>query len=105
MGPICKDDMGVQTPEGTVDKPIKLVICCNQHIGENCLKEWLQQNVDGLLRKKTCPMCRFTFPAKFVEKLLGLDVNKGFFASEMLDINRYINGASHLPAFEGFQRS
>lgn len=54
--------------EGEIEQPIKLVICCNQIIGFDCLKTWLNmQSATGLF-KKTCPMCRFEFPKCFLDR-------------------------------------
>jgi len=66
--PVCQDLLGVQTPEGTIEAPIKLLICCGQVIGETCLKSWLGEWVNDQ-QKNSCPCCRFQFPKSFLEKL------------------------------------
>jgi hypothetical protein len=72
--PICQDEMGIKTPEGTVEDPLRLVICCDQHIGESCLKAWLGEQLLGYDQPRdTCPVCRFTYPSSFIEKLFDGD--------------------------------
>ena len=72
--PICQDEMGIKTPEGTVEDPLRLVICCDQHIGESCLKAWLGEQLPGHDQPRdTCPVCRFTYPSSFREKLFEGD--------------------------------
>jgi hypothetical protein len=68
---ICQDAMGVQTPEGEKESPVKLVICCGQIVGEECLKTWLNEVAYGDILRETCPVCRYKFPAAFLEKLFG----------------------------------
>lgn len=54
--------------EEDIEQPIKLVICCNQIIGFDCLKTWLNMpSATGVL-KKTCPVCRFEFPKCFLDR-------------------------------------
>jgi len=67
---ICCDELGVANPEGELEKPIRVVICCHQVFGENCLKLWLKENWKTFDRD-TCPNCRFKFPESFLKKLLG----------------------------------
>lgn len=69
---ICCDELGVANPEGEVEKPIRLVMCCYQVFGESCLKTWLKENWKTFDRD-TCPNCRYKFPESFLEKLLGED--------------------------------
>lgn len=70
---ICQDEMGVENPEGTSERAIKLVVCCGQAIGESCLRAWLSEKIGGLL-KGNCPVCRYHFQDAFLEKLFdGLE--------------------------------
>lgn len=69
---ICCDELGVANPEGDIENPVRVVICCHQVFGENCLKIWLKENWKTFDRD-TCPNCRFKFPETFLEKLLGKD--------------------------------
>jgi Ring finger domain len=65
--PICQDPLDTATPESTSEPALKLIICCGQTIGENCLKAWLGRPDKGA--RKNCPTCRFPFPPSFLEKL------------------------------------
>jgi hypothetical protein len=65
--PICQDPLDTETPEGTSEQALKLIICCGQVIGESCLKAWLAQSGRGV--RKNCPTCRFQFTPGFMEKL------------------------------------
>jgi hypothetical protein len=79
---ICQDEMGIENPEGNVEDPLRLVICCDQHIGENCLKAWLGEQMVGHDQPRdTCPICRFTYPSSFVEKLFEGD-NESEYAAD-----------------------
>jgi Ring finger domain len=66
---VCQDPLDTMTPEGTLEQGLKLIICCHQIIGENCLKEWLARSGPSI--KKNCPNCRFDFPLCFLAKLFG----------------------------------
>jgi hypothetical protein len=66
---ICQDPLDTETPEGTSEQGLKLIICCQQVIGETCLKEWLARS--GPSVRKNCPNCRFDFPMCFLVKLFG----------------------------------
>lgn len=69
---ICCDELGVANPEGNIEQPVRVVICCHQIFGQSCLKVWLKENWKSFDRD-TCPNCRFKFPESFVEKFLGED--------------------------------
>jgi hypothetical protein len=66
---VCQDPLDTETPEGTSEQGLKLIICCQQVIGEFCLKEWLARSGPSL--RKNCPNCRFDFPSCFLVKLFG----------------------------------
>lgn len=66
---VCQDPLDIETPEGTMEEGLRLVICCQQVIGENCLKAWLAPSDHST--KKNCPNCRFDFPKGFMVKLFG----------------------------------
>jgi hypothetical protein len=66
---VCQDPLDIETPEGTMEEGLQLVICCQQVIGENCLKAWLAPS--DYSTKKNCPNCRFDFPKGFMVKLFG----------------------------------
>jgi hypothetical protein len=66
---ICQDPLDIETPEGTMEEGLKLLICCQQVIGENCLKAWLARSGPSI--RKNCPNCRFDFPPCFMVKLFG----------------------------------
>ncbi|KAL5329058.1 hypothetical protein ACEPPN_002567 [Leptodophora sp. 'Broadleaf-Isolate-01'] len=67
---ICTEQMGVETPEGACEQPIRLAICCRNIMGEECLKIWLSDAcVLGKKQNDSCPMCRKKFPDIFLEKL------------------------------------
>ncbi|KAE9370502.1 hypothetical protein N431DRAFT_411916 [Stipitochalara longipes BDJ] len=66
---VCQDPLDIETPEGTSEQGLKLIICCRQVIGENCLKEWLSRS--GPAIRKNCPNCRYDFPMCFLVKLFG----------------------------------
>jgi hypothetical protein len=66
---ICQDPLDIETPEGTMEEGLKLIICCQQVIGENCLKAWLARSGPSI--RKNCPNCRFDFPPCFMVKLFG----------------------------------
>jgi hypothetical protein len=68
---VCQDPLDVETPEGTLEEGIRLIICCHQVIGQNCLKEWLSRAGSSI--RKNCPNCRFDFPMCFLVKLFGED--------------------------------
>jgi hypothetical protein len=53
---ICYNDFGAETPEGTIEKPVRLPKC--MHVfGEGCLKTWLSDS-------DTCPYCRDKLPGE-----------------------------------------
>ena len=66
--PICHDPMGVESPDGSKESPIRLVICCGQVLGMRCLKTWLAECVFDEPHDN-CPICRFTFPTSFLKTL------------------------------------
>jgi hypothetical protein len=66
---VCQDPLDTETPEGTSEQGLKLIICCQQVIGEFCLKEWLARSGPSI--RKNCPNCRFDFPFCFLVKLFG----------------------------------
>ena len=66
---VCQDPLDIETPEGTMEQGLLMIICCHQVIGENCLKQWLSRT--GPAIRKNCPNCRFDFPACFLVKLFG----------------------------------
>jgi hypothetical protein len=66
---ICQDPLDTPTPEGLSEQGLKLIICCRQVIGENCLKSWLARSGPSI--RKNCPNCRFNFPLCFLVKLFG----------------------------------
>ena len=68
---ICQDPMGIANAEGVKEAPIKLVICCGQVIGERCMRMWLQEFCFPDIQRDSCPVCRFVFPGKFLDKLFG----------------------------------
>jgi hypothetical protein len=65
--------MGRETPDGATEKPLRLVICCGQLIGKNCLHQWLGELVWKNVFRDTCPICRFKFPESFLKKLFSED--------------------------------
>jgi hypothetical protein len=71
--PICQDPMGVESPEGTVEIPLRLVICCGQVIGGRCLRAWLGELMYHDTCRNNCPTCRFKFPKSFLENLFSKD--------------------------------
>lgn len=73
---VCQDPLDTETPEGTLEQGLMMVICCHQVIGENCLKHWLSRS--GPAIRKNCPNCRFDFPTCFLVKLFG----EGYLAEE-----------------------
>jgi hypothetical protein len=75
--PICQDPMGVESPEEKTETPIKLVICCQQIMGKQCLKTWLGELLYSNKFVDSCPTCRYRFPEPFLEKLYG---NEGLIA-------------------------
>jgi Ring finger domain len=66
---VCQDPLDTETPEGASEQGLKLIICCQQVIGESCLKAWLAQSGPSI--RKNCPNCRFDFPQCFLVKLFG----------------------------------
>ena len=69
--PICQDPIGIECPEGTKETPLRLVICCGQLIGSECLRMWLSELVYQEKHRDTCPVCRFQFPVTFLQKLFS----------------------------------
>jgi len=71
--PVCQDPMGVENPEGEKESPIRLVICCGQVIGENCMKQWLSEFAYEGAQRDSCPVCRFQFPESFMRTLFDTE--------------------------------
>lgn len=71
--PICQEPMGVESPEGTKETPLRLVVCCGQVIGSGCMRAWLGELVYEDVYRDTCPVCRFKFPDSFMELLFSKD--------------------------------
>lgn len=69
--PICQDPMGVESPDGTKEAPLRMVICCGQVLGEQCLRAWLGELVWEGVYRNTCPHCRYKFPESFMKNLFS----------------------------------
>ena len=87
--PICQDPMGVESPDGAREAPLRLVICCGQVIGSQCLKAWLVELVFEHHRD-TCPICRYKFPASFMEALFTGEEYAARLASQMEEVDLLI---------------
>ena len=70
---ICQDELGVENEEGKKESPVKLVICCGQILGEECMKTWLKEIVYGDVFRENCPVCRYTFPTAFLLKIFRVE--------------------------------
>ena len=81
---ICQDPLDTPTPEGPSEQGLKLIICCCQIMGENCLKTWLSRSGSGI--RKNCPNCRFDFPLCFLFKLFGEEYNVDINSDEEEDV-------------------
>lgn len=82
---VCRDRLGVANPEGRMEMPIKLVICCGQVMGRQCLKHWLSQFAYSHIYRGTCPVCRFKFPQSFIQKLF---TTKEYFSQTTMQAGR-----------------
>jgi hypothetical protein len=68
---ICQEKLGVQSLDGVQEDPIRLVICCSQVLGRECLKTWLKEFVHGIGHRATCPLCRVKFRENFLKKIFS----------------------------------
>jgi hypothetical protein len=84
--PICQDPMGVESPDGAKETPLRLVICCGQVIGSHCLKTWLTVMVFDNHRD-SCPICRFKFPLSFLENLFTPEEYRARIAREREELD------------------
>ncbi|TAQ90616.1 hypothetical protein B7494_g1073 [Chlorociboria aeruginascens] len=69
--PVCHEPLDPANPDGAQENSLKLVICCRQTIGEECLKLWLSGRDTFGCPNETCPVCRYKFPNQFLNKLYG----------------------------------
>lgn len=65
---ICQEPFGVPNDEGEMEMPIRVVACCGNYFGANCLRKWY-----GEYENSRCPLCKWTVSAEFLEKLLFED--------------------------------
>jgi hypothetical protein len=72
---ICQQPLGVPDEDGEIETPIRVVACCGNYFGANCLRRWY-----GEFENAKCPLCKWTASTSFLEKLCyeatedGLDV-------------------------------
>ncbi|PVH89726.1 hypothetical protein DL98DRAFT_579514 [Cadophora sp. DSE1049] len=65
---VCKNQMGIEDEDGVKEQPIRLTICCDKVIGEDCMKKWCEAKGQ---EQHDCPFCRSKFTDHFWEKLFG----------------------------------
>jgi hypothetical protein len=61
---ICMQRLGVPSPDGEIEMPIRVVACCGNYFGINCLKEWYKEFAND-----RCPICRQPMSLMFFERL------------------------------------
>lgn len=66
--PICQDDMGIESPEGEKEEAIRLVYCCGNIFGKECLLRWVDSEQGG---RQDCPFCRAVFTHSLINKLVS----------------------------------
>lgn len=62
---VCLEEM---TPESVGEVPLRMVVCCGQVIGGDCLRQWVN-SLTGCHLEPTCPLCRYELAEAFVDKL------------------------------------
>jgi hypothetical protein len=62
---ICREPLGVPNDDGEVEMPIRVLACCGNYFGVNCLRRWY-----GEFGNSACPLCKWTASPAFLEKLL-----------------------------------
>ncbi|KAK0125351.1 hypothetical protein ONS96_009199 [Cadophora gregata f. sp. sojae] len=63
---VCKNQMGVEDEDGVKEQAIRLTICCDKVIGEDCIKKWCEAKGK---KEHDCPFCRGRFTDRFWMKL------------------------------------
>jgi hypothetical protein len=61
---ICRQPLGVPDENGEIEMPIRVLACCGNYFGGNCLRRWY-----GEFENAKCPLCKWTASATFLAKL------------------------------------
>lgn len=66
--PICREPLGIPNADGEVEMPIRVVACCGNYFGLNCLRTWYSETEVPM-----CPLCKCKASSLFLEKLFAGD--------------------------------
>ena len=77
---ICQQTLGVPNDDGEMEMPIRVVACCGNYFGANCLRRWY-----GEFENAKCPLCKWVASTEFLEKLCYVGTEDGIDVDDDLD--------------------
>jgi hypothetical protein len=77
---ICQQPLGVPDDDGLMEMPIRVVACCGNYFGANCLRRWY-----GEFENAKCPLCNWPASSSFLNKLCYEGTEEGIDVDDDLD--------------------
>ena len=65
---ICQETLGSPNEDGEIEMPVRVIACCGNYFGGNCLRKWYGDFDNG-----KCPLCNWPASSLFREKLCSWD--------------------------------